>query len=43
MNDTSGELFDHDQAWETNCDGSADGKYCAHWYDGERCCQCGEV
>lgn len=28
---------------ETPCPGREDGIHCEHWYDGDRCCGCGDV
>lgn len=30
------------QEWETPCPKTEDGKHCQHWYDGTRCCACGD-
>lgn len=26
---------------DEHCASSPDGMHCVHWWDGERCCQCG--
>lgn len=28
--------------WETPCPRSGDKRHCVHWYDGEKCCTCGD-
>ena len=28
--------------WETPCPARTDGQHCDHWYDGGKCCACGD-